>query len=72
MTAEGPARAAAWVAHLRQGGTTPWAAWTGTVAGPASPLLPGAQQLELLRRVNQRGPVPPALVERGLSASAAG
>ena len=72
MTAEGPARAAAWVAHLRQGGTTPWAAWTGTVAGPASPLLPGAQQLELLRRVNQRGPVPPALVERVLSASAAG
>ena len=53
----GPARAAAWVAHLREGGTTPWAEWTGTVDGPTPPVLPGAQQLELLRRVNQRAAV---------------
>ena len=48
-------RAWGWVAHLRDGGTTPWAAgWTGrrptTCAGRR--LLPGAQQLELLRRLN--------------------
>ncbi|MEC9052271.1 MAG: hypothetical protein VX747_07415, partial [Actinomycetota bacterium] len=68
----GPARAAAWVAHLREGGTTPWAEWAGTVDGPTPPVLPGAQQLELLRRVNQRAAVPDALVERVLTASAAG
>ena len=68
----GPARAAAWVAHLRAGGTTPWVEWTGTVDGPTPPVLPGAQQLELLRRVNQRAAVPDALVERVLTASAAG
>lgn len=68
----GPARAAAWVAHLRAGGTTPWAGWTGTVDGPAPRVLPGAQQLELLRRMNLAGSVPPPLVERVLTASAAG
>lgn len=68
----GPARATAWVAHLRAGGTTPWAEWTGTVDGPTPPILPGAQQLELLRRINQRAAVPQPLVERVLTASAAG
>lgn len=69
----GPARAAAWVAHLRAGGTTPWAGWTGTTeGGPAPRFLPGAQQLELLRRLNATGPVPEPLVERVLMASAAG
>ena len=70
----GPARAAAWVAHLRAGGTTPWSAWTGTagVDGPTPRILPGAQQLELLRRLNTRGPVPGPLAERVLAASAAG
>lgn len=57
MTAVGPtatARAHSWVAHLREGGTTPWLAWSDQAAprdastGP----LPGAQQLELLRRIN--------------------
>ncbi len=48
-------RAQGWVAHLRQGGTTPWLAWSDT--SPTSPAavpgpLPGAQQLELLRRIN--------------------
>ena len=68
----GAARATAWVAHLRAGGTTPWAAWTGTTDGPAPRVLPGAQQLELLRRLNEVGPVPQALAERVLAASAAG
>ncbi len=51
---EGSGRAHAWVAHLRRGGTTPWLAWSDeAVTGelPAGP-LPGAQQLELLRRIN--------------------
>jgi hypothetical protein len=48
------ARAHGWVAHLRAGGTTPWLEWTGEgdpAGTPARP-LPGAQQLELLRRLN--------------------
>jgi hypothetical protein len=54
-TTSGPAgRAHSWVAHLREGGTTPWLDWAqqGPAAEvPAGP-LPGAQQLELLRRIN--------------------
>ena len=52
--AESSARAHSWVAHLREGGTTPWLAWAARPAtetdrtGP----LPGAQRLELLRRIN--------------------
>lgn len=68
----GAARATAWVAHLRSGGTTPWAEWTGTTDGAAPRVLPGAQQLELLRRLNLAGPVPATLAERVLMASAAG
>lgn len=68
----GPARAAAWVAHLRAGGTTAWSAWTGTTDGPTPRILPGAQQLELLRRLNATGSVPEVLAERVLAASAAG
>ncbi len=50
---EGAGRAHAWVAHLRQGGTTPWLAWSGQPsAGEWGGPLPGAQQLELLRRIN--------------------
>ena len=48
------ARAHSWVAHLRHGGTTPWLAWSdppGTGVAPTGP-VPGAQQLELLRRIN--------------------
>ena len=47
----GAARAWGWVAHLRDGGTTPWPAWTDDGA-PTARVLPGAQQLELLRRLN--------------------
>jgi hypothetical protein len=45
-------RAHAWVAHLRQGGTTPWLAWSGETSAAPTRALPGAQQLELLRRIN--------------------
>jgi hypothetical protein len=47
-------RAWGWVAHLRDGGTTPWRDWVGTAPG-AGAVLPGAQQLELLRRANLAG-----------------
>lgn len=64
-------RAWAWVQHLRQGGTTPWTDWAGT-AEPAGAVVPGAQQLELLRRLNGFGAPQPPLVERVLAASAPG
>jgi hypothetical protein len=66
------------VAHLREGGTTPWRDWYG-VAPAGGRVLPGAQQLELLRRANlaagsrRRGSSTPAgLADRVLAASAAG
>jgi hypothetical protein len=70
----GEARAWGWVAHLRDGGTTPWSAW-GSDAGAddqAGRYLPGAQQLELLRRLNQQQLPSPELAERVLAASAPG
>lgn len=67
-----------WTAHLRAGGTTPWAEWTaaGPAEGPATGAgrLPGAEQLELLRRLNRdvtTAPAP-ALVRRILCTSAPG
>ncbi|WP_148616089.1 hypothetical protein [Nocardioides rubriscoriae] len=70
------ARAWGWVASLRDGGTTPWSAWA-TEADRTGRLLPGAQQLEVLRRVNLAAAAAgrradPTLVERVLTASAPG
>ena len=65
-------RAWAWIAHLRSGGTTPWDAWTSTDAADRGRYLPGAQQLELLRRLNATGRPSPELAERVLAASAPG
>jgi hypothetical protein len=78
--AEGPAgnagvaRAWGWVAHLRTGGTTPWARWEEPAppAEQSGRYLPGAQQLELLRRLNAMGPLPSGLAGRVLTASAPG
>ena len=79
----GEARAWGWVAHLRDGGTTPWRDWQGEAPARAR-ALPGAQQLELLRRLNlasrrssslaaSSAPGPRTrLADRVLSASAAG
>ncbi|MBJ7358150.1 hypothetical protein [Nocardioides sp.] len=66
-----------WVDHLRGGGTTPWAAWLAAARDADDPrrgdrLLPGAQQLELVRRLNEAGRPAAALVERVLVASAPG
>ncbi len=64
-------RAWGWVDHLREGGATPWAAWAGE-ADSGGRYLPGAQQLELLRRLNAAGPTSPDLARRVLGASAPG
>jgi len=75
----GADRAWAWVAHLREGGTTPWRDFRGTsgerphgVTGGVPGALPGAQQLELLRRLNLAGRPSQRLTERVLAASAPG
>jgi hypothetical protein len=71
---EREARAWGWVAHLRDGGTTPWSAW-GSRSGAeehSGRYLPGAQQLELLRRLNQRRLPSPELADRVIGASAPG
>lgn len=72
----GNARAWGWVRHLFDGGTTQWADWQEPGA-PAGRVIPGAQQLEVLRRVNEVAhagarTVPEALVTRIVHASAAG
>lgn len=76
MTVGGADRAWGWVAHLRAGGTTPWAGWTGSGRPAGDPgrarVVPGAQQLELVRRLNVAGSPSVALVDRVLAASAVG
>ncbi|GAB6986614.1 hypothetical protein [Nocardioides pyridinolyticus] len=67
----GVRRAWGWVAHLRDGGTTPWRDWTDE-GEPRGRVLPGAQQLELLRRLNEAGRPTPDLATRVLDASAPG
>jgi len=67
----GVRRAWGWVAHLRSGGTTPWRDWAED-GDPHGRILPGAQQLELLRRLNETGTVSPELATRVLEASAPG
>ena len=53
------------VAHLLDGGTTPWSAWgSGATAEQSSRFLPGAQQLELLRRLNEHRLPSPELARR--------
>ena len=67
----GEQRAWGWVSHLRDGGTTPWQAWH-SLGDSQGRYLPGAQQLELLRRLNAAGSPGPRLAEQVLAASAAG
>jgi hypothetical protein len=71
---EHEARAWGWVAHLRDGGTTPWSAWSALAGADeqSGRYLPGAQQLELLRRLNQIRVPSPELADRVLGASAPG
>jgi hypothetical protein len=72
VTDLGRARAWSWIAHLREGGTTPWAAWSSATGADQGRFLPGAQQLELLRRLNRAGRPSRELVGRVLTASAPG
>lgn len=67
----GTARVWGWVAHLRAGGTTPWLEWSGEAA-PGGRVLPGAQQLELLRTLNLAGGVGADVADRVLTAAAPG
>ncbi|SDC49739.1 hypothetical protein [Nocardioides lianchengensis] len=67
----GERRAWGWHAHLRAGGTTPWVEWEGE-ADPVGRFLPGAQQLELLRRLHLSGTTTSVLTERVLAAGAPG
>jgi hypothetical protein len=71
---DGQARAWGWLAHLRSGGTTPWSAWQEPAPAHerAGRYLPGAQQLELLRRLNLQRVPAPGLASRVLAASAPG
>jgi len=46
-------RAWAWVEHLRHGGTTPWADFRDEEEVSRGPWLPGAIQLEVVRRLNE-------------------
>lgn len=64
---DGSARAWGWVAHLMHGGTTPWSDWSAA-GEPRGRRLPGAQQLELLRRLNGVGRTDQALAARVLAA----
>ncbi len=71
LSAAGEQRAWGWVRHLLDGGTTPWHAWTGSGESRGR-YLPGAQQLELLRRLNAAGRPSASLATHVLEASAAG
>jgi len=71
-----------WADHLRAGGTTPWVQWVSTAPRDVPGLqgrgrVPGAAQLELVRRLAGRldGPAGPdfaALADRALSRSGPG
>ncbi|MBO0842803.1 MAG: hypothetical protein J2O46_06435, partial [Nocardioides sp.] len=65
-----------WAAHLRAGGSTPWAEWSEPAEMTRPPRgvrrLPGAEVLELLRRLNESGQVSQELVERILTTTAPG
>lgn len=72
-------RAQSWIGHLRSGGFTDWASWPRherQLTRPATPYrVPGAQHLELLRRLNHRAGdagLPPGLADRVLAADATG
>ncbi len=74
-TTSRPAGGPGWVEHLRGGGTARWSDWLKSY-GPAGELrrgaLPGAQELELLRRLNLAGRPSAGLTERVLAAGGTG
>jgi len=85
MVVPSPSSALAWTAHLRAGGTRPWQEFRTSnpapdpaparetaPAGPGPGIVPGAQQLELVRRLNLAGRPAAALVDRLLATPAPG
>ena len=70
-TPDGERRAWGWVDHLLAGGATTWLDWTGA-GEPRDRPLPGAQHLEVLRRLNLAGHPTPGLAETVLSTSGTG
>lgn len=66
----------AWVRHLVGGGTTPWTAFRAAAGAvedsPRAEAVPGAQHLELLRRLNETGGVSAAVTAEVLHASLPG
>jgi hypothetical protein len=75
MSVTGEALAWGWVAHLLSGGTTSWRDWRTAASGAGESrgrYLPGAQQLELLRRLNLAGQPSAVLAQRVIQASAPG
>lgn len=71
--------ARAWLAHLMAGGVTEWLPFRAAAApeAPREPqdwpgVLPGAQNLEVLRRLNSLGPVSHTLAREVLGASLPG
>lgn len=77
---DGRRRAWGWAAALRGGATTRWLDWPDDDAAegdPFAPSLPGAQQLALLRRLNEAArasgrTVPTATADRVLAAGVSG
>lgn len=67
-----PTRGWGWAAHLREGGTTPWASWSEPAVPFTTDHLPGAEMLELLRRLNETGPSEPSRVDALLRTSPPG
>ncbi|MFJ9392055.1 hypothetical protein ACIRON_24750 [Nocardioides sp. NPDC101246] len=67
-----PTRGWGWAAHLREGGTTPWTSWSEPATPSTTDHLPGAEMLELLRRLNTTGPSEPSRVDALLSTSPPG
>lgn len=67
---------AAWLAHLRSGGTTPWTEYDADAVSDRADQVagetPGAQQLEVLRRLNEIGRPSPTLIDRVLRADLVG
>ncbi|MFI5624432.1 hypothetical protein ACIA03_13290 [Nocardioides sp. NPDC051685] len=67
-----PTRGWGWAAHLREGGTTPWTSWSEPATPFTTDHLPGAEMLELLRRLNETGPSEPGRVDALLRTSPPG
>lgn len=69
-------RAESWAAYVCAGGTASWQKWDESAQHSAPPLpdgrVPGAQYVELIRRINERSPLPASVVAEIVSTPAPG